>query len=252
MPSAARRVPAAVEVHSDNDSSRASVGSSSPPKSVRFPDHAEIITGVTRPLTPTEAWSLYYFEIHARSCKTCHQPYQTVVNGGRLCSEGHDLAYDVAMHVYHRDGQVYSVKREKSRDIRVEVPHGYDRLVALLKAMEQRASRKPRLAPIISYESKYSSAQRAPAVQSIREEEEPWTPTYVVARTRNEKRARQKPVRYSTIKVGGDDQYARLRLASIDEKLGSLYKESGRKEYMIEVLETSEDRQRRRRKEYYD
>lgn len=259
MPSSRKYTPVVIDdARSDSDSSRSSSPSR---KAVRFAEDAELITGVTRPLTPTEAWSLYYFETHARTCPVCNDPYHVILKGGRLCNSGHDLAYDVAMHVYHKDGIVYSTTKEKAREIRVEVPHGYDRLLALLKGMDRKTRKHQRSAPVVDYAPKrYPSVRRAPAVQSIMEEDEPTSPVFVQPYRpekyrRSHHKSHHKSSQYSTVVIGLDDdaEYDRMRLDK-NEKRGSLYKDARpRKEYRVEVRQSDHDSRPRRehRKEYY-
>lgn len=241
MPGA--RKPVVVEVRPEDVSPPAS-----PSKAVRFPVKYDIVAGVSRPWTRTEAWSLSHFEKHARSCRQCRSPYDTLMKGGRLCQLGTDLAEDVAMHVYHRNGQVYSTTREGSRDIRVEVPHSFDSLLDLLKARD-RIKRKQRTVPIISYDTRTMPVAytTAPAVQPV-ELPYNYTNAYVdMHRSNTHSTRQQRPhpesKRYSTIVVGDDDEYERPRSSSKDEKRGSLYQgENKRKAYVVEVrkpMETS-------------
>ncbi|KAF2209390.1 hypothetical protein CERZMDRAFT_47627 [Cercospora zeae-maydis SCOH1-5] len=103
-----------------------------PLKSVRFaPTH-----GSSRPLSTVEAWSVYNFELHARSCPTCYRPRVS-----RLCDTGYALSEDVACHIFSRDGHVYAVQKDGAGLVRVEIPHAYSQLRHLLRSTE-RALRK--------------------------------------------------------------------------------------------------------------
>ncbi|PPJ53730.1 hypothetical protein CBER1_00833 [Cercospora berteroae] len=105
----------------------------SPPKSVRFAP----TNNSSRPLTTVEAWSLYNYELHARSCPTC---YRAKVS--RLCNTGYALSQDVACHIFSREGDIYAVKKDSTNSlVRVEIPHGYSQLRHLLRSTE-RALRK--------------------------------------------------------------------------------------------------------------
>jgi hypothetical protein len=88
------------------------------PKQVRFaPRSAEL---ASRPLTPQEAWSLYHFETHARSCRLC--------SSHSLCSAGYALSQDVQVLVRQHGGEICSTRPDsEGKWIRVEIPHGYDR-----------------------------------------------------------------------------------------------------------------------------
>ncbi|GAB7363388.1 hypothetical protein MBLNU230_g3666t1 [Neophaeotheca triangularis] len=130
---------------------------SSPPKTVRFPASTSggPVSGISRPPTPTEAWSLYNFELHARACSACHNPHRAWRENRQLCDSGHGLALDVAIHVYSRDGVIYSTAHpndNQSQPVHLEVPSTYQQVPLLLKANEHRLrSKEKKSAPIISY-----------------------------------------------------------------------------------------------------
>jgi len=101
------------------------------------------VTGISRPVTNEEHWSLYYFEAHAVQCDACQHPLAVAKEGRQLCDEGHRLAIDVAEFLIylHKDGEVYSRVRDGEKEVRVEVPHDYKQTLSLLKAIN-RATRR--------------------------------------------------------------------------------------------------------------
>jgi len=154
MPSATRHTtPIIVEVRPDKlapPPSDLSPSTPPSPKAVRFaPQPSGLVTGYSRPLTTTEAWSLYHFERHARQCRTCCDPYTSYLRHDRLCSTGYALAQDVAIHVYHHGDQIYTTQKEGDKPVRVEVSHDYSRTRSLLKSLDRHARRR---APVVSYE----------------------------------------------------------------------------------------------------
>lgn len=109
------------------------------PRGVHFPSTTSLVTSYSRPLTSTEAWSLYYFETHARNCSKCFDPYARQTAGKNLCTRGSALAQDTALHVKQgSDSHVYSTQSDRSKSDRVEVPPGYDSTRSLLKALRKR------------------------------------------------------------------------------------------------------------------
>lgn len=142
---------------SSKSSGPSSVSSST--KAVGFPDGSPI-TSISRPLSETEAWTLYYFETHARTCPSCHDPHRVHRSHGRLCSSGHALAQDVALILYSKaEGiEAYAVG-DNDALVRVEIPRSYVEIKSLLRAMER--SLRKRQTPIISYDRNYYVAPRA-------------------------------------------------------------------------------------------
>lgn len=96
------------------------------------------VTSISRPVTNDEHWTLYYFEIHARNCKSCFDPLGVAKLERQFCSEGHELAVDVARLVFLRkDVEVYSREKEDHKEVRVELPYDYSQCLGLLKAIQQ-------------------------------------------------------------------------------------------------------------------
>ncbi|SMY23767.1 unnamed protein product [Zymoseptoria tritici ST99CH_1A5] len=138
-------------------------------KAVRFAPSSN--NAVSRPLSQTEAWSLYHFEHHARHCPSCHSPHNVFLRGDSLCSIGLRLAQDVAYHVYHLDGEFYSTTASKddgAKLVRVEIPAPYTNLRGLLRSMDyalrqRRQRHTTRPVPIISYDRSYPIPARRPS-----------------------------------------------------------------------------------------
>ncbi|KAJ4369653.1 hypothetical protein N0V83_005415 [Neocucurbitaria cava] len=109
--------------------------------------HKDPVVSVSRPLNPSESWPAYHFEMHARACAYCHNPYEVHRNHEQLCDVGHRLAQEVVRYIYNRaDGKTYSTVEEDNKLVRVEVPAGYAEVIGLLKAIERslrQRSRKP-------------------------------------------------------------------------------------------------------------
>lgn len=134
-------------------------------KHVTFlPTHPAAISSYSRGPTANESWTLYNFEVHARSCPDCRNPYTVHRSHRRLCDTGHALAQSVATVVYSRDGGVaYAVDgREAGRAVRMEIP-GYTEVKSLMRAME-RSLRHRRTEPIVSLDQNYYVAPRGEAL----------------------------------------------------------------------------------------
>ena len=96
------------------------------------------VSGVTRPLSSEEAWSLYDFERHAENCRICYDPEYVFNHGRHLCEVGHGLARVALLHVRMVDGVAYSTRRENQTSVRVEILPDYRHTRGLLKAMERK------------------------------------------------------------------------------------------------------------------
>jgi hypothetical protein len=125
-----------------------------PRKQVRFAPRSAA-EPVSRPLTRQEAWSLYYFETHARACHSCSNMY------GPLCDTGHNLSQDVQVLIHLQGGKPCSTQPDsEGKWVRVEILYGYNRSKAMLGIGRKRERNH---APIISYEGKSrSTRQREP------------------------------------------------------------------------------------------
>lgn len=245
--------PVVVEVRPDNappvDNAPSSPSSPSSPKAVRFSPTLDL---ASRPLTTTEAWSLYHFENHARQCPQCYQPAEVYRRGETLCDAGRGLAHDVAYHVFHKDGDVYSTKKDDSKLVRVEIPHDYKQLRSLLKAMD-RGIRTHRTVPIVSYDRSYP----IPARRSYEPSGEPETVIIEPASSTDyqSRRRSKKSAGYATVVINEDvtattPVRSALPSAAVPKKdqqrRGSLYEPRKEKKYRVEIREPSERKERRR------
>lgn len=95
----------------------------------------EGLTRVSRPVTNDEHWILYWFEHHAASCDRClrQQP----------CREGQRQAEEVVYTFYYERGRLsrrheerYQKRGEGIIHVEVELPHGYQQTLKLLRAVE--------------------------------------------------------------------------------------------------------------------
>jgi len=128
------------------------------------------VTGISRPVTSEEHWSLYYFEAHAVQCDACKDPLKVSKEGRQLCDEGHRLAIDVAGFLIFRHKEIYSRVREGQKEVRVEVPHDYSQTLSLLEAINRatRAGDKFPMKPR-SHDRKYLIESRLPVESSKRD-----------------------------------------------------------------------------------
>jgi hypothetical protein len=122
------------------------------------------VTGISRPLSNDEHWSLYYFEAHAAQCHSCSDPLSVSRSGKKLCDRGHHLAIDVASLIFIRakDGEVYSHVRDEQQEVRVEIPHGYEQTVSLLKAVQRAIRKGERFIKPQSHDRNYHVPSRLP------------------------------------------------------------------------------------------
>lgn len=112
------------------------------------------VTDVSRPVNESEWRMAYNFEMHARKCAYCTDPYSVHRNHGQLCDQGHRLAEPVARFIAYKksNGQIYSTAKEDDKLIRVELPAGYDQVRGLLKAIERSLRHRSRN-PFVSMNS---------------------------------------------------------------------------------------------------
>lgn len=120
------------------------------------------VSAVSRPVNTTESWAAYDFEMHARKCAYCQDPYEVHRHHEQLCDQGHRLAQEVARYIYNgANGETYSTVEEDHKLVRVEVPAGYDQVRGLLKAIERSLRHRSRT-PFVSMDRTYYVAARVP------------------------------------------------------------------------------------------
>jgi len=130
------------------------------PKSAKVCFAEGDVTGILRPLTNDEHWTLYYFENHAATCRSCHDPLRISRQGRRLCNTGHDLAIDVTSLIFRTsDGKIHS-RQDSHRDIRLEIPGDYVETVGLLKAIQRGLRKGDRFVKPKSQDKSYFVADR--------------------------------------------------------------------------------------------
>ena len=236
----------------------------SSPKAVRFaPSKSGVVTGVSRELNPTEAWSLYHFECHAKACSTCRDPFQTYVKRGQLCETGHALAQDVALHVHYTAGEIYSTAKDKQKLVRVELEPGYDQVRSLLKGLDHRLRSKP----TITYDrSQPSTSRRTTTTQQELDPSQGRKEVIIEpGDSRKDKssgrKSRQKSTRYKTTVVQEPDSdpepSSSKEPAKPRERRGSLYysdQQRNKKKYHVEERAPQwerNDKEERRKGGYY-
>ena len=219
------------------------------------------VLSFSRPVNTAESWAAYHFEMHARKCAYCHNPYEVHRNHEQLCDVGHRLAQEVARFIYQKsDGATYSTVEEDNKLVRVEIPAGYVEVGGLLKAIERSIRHRSRK-PFVSMDRSYYVAPRtAPASprrsHSMHVEQEP----KIKSKSKSSSRPRSGeivdwPQHPTTTK-------SKRPLAEIsntpNSKRGSLYEEDlakqrrNAKHYAVEVREPStRERREHRSSDYY-
>ncbi|KAF2713848.1 hypothetical protein K504DRAFT_498646 [Pleomassaria siparia CBS 279.74] len=126
------------------------------------------VSGLSRPVNSAESWAAYNFEMHARKCAYCHNPYEVHRAHDQLCDVGHRLAQDVAHFIYNQaNGMTYSTVEEDHKLVRVEIPASYDEVRGLLKAIERSLRYRSRT-PFVSQDRTYHVAARIAVPQKSR------------------------------------------------------------------------------------
>ncbi|KAF2139448.1 uncharacterized protein K452DRAFT_300483 [Aplosporella prunicola CBS 121167] len=126
-------------------------------KSVGFAEGE--ITGISRPASIAESWALYDFEMHARNCAACRNPYEVHKTGGQLCEDGHRFAQAIARCLYMRkDGQICSTGDDWHM-VRIEISPSYEEARGLLRAVERAMRHRRRF---VSMDKSYPVAPRLP------------------------------------------------------------------------------------------
>jgi hypothetical protein len=120
------------------------------------------VEGMSRPVNTAESWAAYHFEMHARKCAYCHNPYEVHRNREQLCDVGHRLAQEVTRFIYNKaDGKTYSTVEEDHKPVRVEIPAGYIEVSSLLRAIERSLRHRSRR-NFVSMDKNYYVAARTP------------------------------------------------------------------------------------------
>lgn len=134
------------------------------------------VQSVSRPVNNTESWALHHFEMHARKCAYCHDPYEVHRSHEQLCEHGHRLAQDVASYIYNKEGKSFSTKAEDNKVVQVEIPSGYVEVSGLLRAVERSLRHRSRR-PFVSMDRSYHVAPRTPTLpqrqKSVKVEHDP-------------------------------------------------------------------------------
>jgi len=115
---------------------------------VRF--DSSLITGVSRPPSSLEHWTLYYFETHAITCQACKSGLRSSKMAGDLCERGSELAQEVVSlklsmgpeEIIYAQREAESPttksstrKKNKGLQVRVEIPFNYKYSRRLLKSL---------------------------------------------------------------------------------------------------------------------
>jgi hypothetical protein len=97
-----------------------------------------LVTGVSRQLTNTEHWTLFYFEQHASQCPSCYNPEEVQKQNRQLCDQGRDLAVAVAGLLFRlrRDGKVVARDEGLHQHVCIEMPAKYEHVSGLFRAIE--------------------------------------------------------------------------------------------------------------------
>jgi hypothetical protein len=136
---------------------------SSPKKDRSVGFYQDPVEGVSRPVNTSESWAAYHFEMHARKCAYCHNPYEVHRSREQLCDVGHRLAQEVTRFIYIKsDGKTYSTVEEDHKPVRVEIPAGYVEVSSLLKAIERSLRHRSRRS-FVSMDNSYYVAPRTPS-----------------------------------------------------------------------------------------
>ncbi|KAF2875881.1 hypothetical protein BDV95DRAFT_284582 [Massariosphaeria phaeospora] len=135
---------------------------------------------VARPVNTEESWAAYYFEVHARDCVYCKDPYEVHRSREQLCETGHRLAQDVGALLHNgSDGTT----RSTNGDL-VHLPAGYTQGQGLLKAIERSIRHRSRT-PFVSQDRAYYVAPRSSStVHSTKVEQAPQSALKPRARAR--------------------------------------------------------------------
>jgi hypothetical protein len=131
-------------------------------KTIHVGFHDPPITLISRSLTYIETWSLFYFEEHARTCKSCWRPNLIFDRGEKLCEAGRELAVDVA-HLpleLDDDGVVFAKSATAPLEMRVEFPADYRNAMGLLQVIDKDGAKGDFLTPPPGHKTKKFGSSR--------------------------------------------------------------------------------------------
>lgn len=218
--------------------------------------HRDPVASFSRPVNTSESWPAYHFEMHARKCAYCHNPYEVHRNHEQLCDVGHRLAQEVARFIYNCDGATYSTVQEDNKVVRVEIPVGYVEVAGLLRAIERSLRSRSRRSFVSMDRSYYIAPRTSPTPpqrsRSVKIEHEPKIKTKTkITRPRSGEivdwpESQPKPKRVLT-EVSN----------TVSSKRGSLYEEDiakqrqNAKHYSVEVREPTARSSREHRSSGY-
>lgn len=118
---------------------------------------------VSRQPSEGEANVMRNFARHASHCEECRDPFLTHSQNKTLCDRGHHHARNVAEHLFNKEGRTFSTKDgPEYQAIQIEIPHKYDAVRGLLKAIESglRLRRARSAGVVVSYDKSYYVAPR--------------------------------------------------------------------------------------------
>ncbi|KYG40966.1 hypothetical protein M433DRAFT_512082 [Acidomyces richmondensis BFW] len=101
-------------------------------KTVRFADEPSNKI-YFRKLTNAEAWTLYDFEKHARTCRHCYHPWDVHMKRRFLCPSGSTLAERVIEQFQQIGDYAYSLKLINGKFVQVDWPVDYVQTAQMLK-----------------------------------------------------------------------------------------------------------------------
>ncbi|KAF2259480.1 hypothetical protein CC78DRAFT_66527 [Lojkania enalia] len=220
-------------------SSKSSSSSSSSKKERVVGFLRDPVSRVSRPVNTAESWAAYNFEMHAKKCAYCHDPYEVHRSHDQLCDVGHRLAQEVARYIYNKaDGETYSTVEEDHKLVRVEMPTGYDEVRGLLKAIERSLRHRSRT-PFVSMDRTYYVAARIPVPERTRS-----VKVEHGSKTKSRPRSGEIVDWPDTPKQRTPKVFAEVN-NSINSRRGSLYEQDlvmqqrNEKQYSVEVREPS-------------
>lgn len=242
MPSKSRH-DAPTVVHSRSSRSSSASSSSSSSKQDRVVGFLkDPVSAVSRPVNTAESWAAYDFEMHARKCAHCNDPYEVHRNHDQLCNQGHRLAQEVACYIYNgANGETYSTAEEDHKLVRVEIPAGYDEVRGLLRAVERSLRHRSRT-PFVSMDRTYYVPPRVSRKDSH-------SHTHPVKLEQHKPKHRPRSGEIvdwpESPKLSKPQAFAEVNSSTINAKRGSLYESDvaahrrNAKRYTVEVREPS-------------